>query len=97
MRKLIGIFSLFFVCITGCESSSIERNLSDIESYIMERPDSALAVLDTMNRDLLTTERLKAHHALLHAMALDKNFVDVSDDSLASIAVSYYSKKGRNL
>ena len=94
MRKLIGIFSLFFVCITGCESSSIERNLSDIESYIMERPDSALAVLDTMNRDLLTTEHLKAHHALLHAMALDKNFVDVSDDSLASIAVSYYSKKG---
>ena len=94
MRKILWIFSLFFVCITGCENNRTERHLSDIESYIMEYPDSALAVLETMNRNLLTTDRLKAHHALLHAMALDKNFVDVSDDSLASIAVSFYSKKG---
>jgi len=27
-------------------------------------------------------------------MALDKNYIDVSDDSLASVAVEYYSKKG---
>lgn len=60
----------------------------------MERPDSALTVLDTMDRSLLKSERLRAHHALLHAMALDKNFIDVDDDSLASVAVEYYSKKG---
>ena len=60
----------------------------------MERPDSALAVLDSMDRTLLTTDHHKAYHALLHAMALDKNFIDVDDDSLASIAVRYYSRKG---
>ena len=60
----------------------------------MERPDSALAVLDTMDRAHLSTDRLKAHHALLHAMALDKNYIDVTDDSLASVALSYYSRKG---
>ena len=60
----------------------------------MERPDSALTVLDSMDRSLLKTDRLLAHHALLHAMALDKNYIDVSDDSLASVAFSYYSRKG---
>ena len=68
--------------------------LLDVESYIMERPDSALAVLESMDRSLLSTEADRARHALLNAMALDKNFIDVSDDSLARVAVDYYSKRG---
>lgn len=60
----------------------------------MDRPDSALIVLDSIDRSLLTTKRLKAHHALLHAMALDKNYIDVSDDSIARVAVDYFSKHG---
>lgn len=92
-RTLLFIFlSLFFF--GGCSSWRVNETLKDVESYIMERPDSALTVLDTMDRALLTTDRLKAHHALLHAMALDKNYIDVDDDSLASVAVRYYSKKG---
>lgn len=60
----------------------------------MDRPDSALVVLEDMDRELLVSKRDRAHHALLHAMALDKNFIDVSDDSLASTAVDYFSKYG---
>ena len=60
----------------------------------MERPDSALVVLESMDLDMLTTERDRAHHALLHAMALDKNYIDVVDDSLAKTALTYFSKKG---
>lgn len=92
-RTLLFIFLSLFL-LDGCSSRRVNETLKDVESYIMERPDSALTVLDTMDRALLATDRLKAHHALLHAMALDKNFVDVTDDSLASIAVEYYSKKG---
>lgn len=78
----------------SCSVPAVQRTLDDVESYIMERPDSALAVLDSMDRTLLTTDRLKAHHALLHAMALDKNYIDVTDDSLASVAMDYYSRRG---
>lgn len=78
----------------GCSSRQLANLLKDVESYIAERPDSALAVLESVDRELLRTDRLKAHHALLHAMALDKNFIDVDDDSLASVALSYYSRKG---
>ena len=96
MKKLTSAFCsivLMFILV-GCERRHTENLLMDVESYIMERPDSALSVLDTMNRALLVTDRLKAHHALLHAMALDKNFIDVTDDSIASVAVNYYSRKG---
>ena len=95
MRKLYFIISVVLMLVLGgCSSRQISLFLDDVESYIMERPDSALTVLETMDRDLLTSDRLKAQHALLHAMALDKNFIDVDDDSLASVALSYYSRKG---
>lgn len=96
MRRII--FSLLLIAslfhISGCVTDGVRDSLLDVESYIMERPDSALAVLDSMDRTLLTTDRLKAHHALLHAMALDKNYIDVDDDSIARVAVDYFSKHG---
>ena len=60
----------------------------------MERPDSALAVLESIDRVDLNTARTKAHHALLHAMALDKNYIDVTEDSIAKVATEYYKKHG---
>lgn len=97
MKKLLGI--LLLALLSGCNVREIRCKLDDVESYIAERPDSALAVLESIDSTALCTKELKAHHALLHAMALDKNYIDVADDSLASIAVKYYQKRGdkRNL
>ena len=97
MKELIlklTCLALVIPTLFSCSSPAAQRTLNDVESYIMERPDSALAVLDSMDRALLTTDRLKAHHALLHAMALYKNYIDVTEDSLASVALDYYSRKG---
>ena len=94
MKQILVLIFLSIFVSAGCSSWRVDNTLTDVETYIMERPDSALVVLDSIDRTLLTTDRLKAHHALLHAMALDKNYIDVDDDSLASIAVRYYSKKG---
>lgn len=93
MRSII-VLVLSALILSGCTSRSVDKTLYDIESYIMEHPDSALIILDTMNRNILKSERQRAHHALLHAMALDKNYIDVSDDSIARVAVDYYSKRG---
>lgn len=94
MKRISFIVAFALACIISCAPESVRHTLSDIETFIRERPDSALAVLDTMDRASLTTARSRAHHALLHAMALDKNFIDVSDDSIAQVAVDYYSKHG---
>ena len=92
-RYFIPLVSVVLL-LSACAESEVEKQLWDVESYIMERPDSALAVLESMDPSLLKTEEDKAHHALLHAMALDKNFIDVADDLLARIAVDYYSEHG---
>lgn len=92
LKFLISVYG--FIVLLSCSAYDAQKHLNDIESYIMECPDSALTILDSMDRSLLTTDRLRAHHALLHAMALDKNYIDVTDDSIARVAVDYYSRKG---
>ena len=92
MRTLLLILSM--AILVGCTSAKVNSTLKDVESYISERPDSALAILESIDRADLKSRRSEAHHALLHAMALDKNYIDVTDDSLASVAVRYYSKHG---
>ena len=94
MKRLFH--TILLIClVTGCGIRDIRNQLKDVESYIADRPDSALAVIESIDTTALKTTRLKAHHALLHAMALDKNYIDVKDDSLALTAVKYYQKHGQ--
>ena len=94
------IFLLVFCCLLGvltfssCSNSSFSPELLDVESYIQDRPDSALSVLEAMNPQEYKSQKNRSLHALLHAMALDKNFVDVSDDSLANVALEYFEHRG---
>lgn len=94
MKRLF--YSILLIClVTGCGLRDVRNQLKDVESFIADRPDSALAVIESIDTTALKTNRLKAHHALLHAMALDKNYIDVKDDSLALTAVKYYQKHGQ--
>ena len=94
MMKRLFIIIAAIPTLFSCSDQNISHTLKDVESYIMERPDSALTVLESIERSDLRTPRNKAHHALLHAMALDKNYIDVADDSIAQVAVDYYQKHG---
>lgn len=92
MKRLFTVFLI--VLLYSCASSEVGTLLRDVESYIMEHPDSALTVLESVDSSFLRTQKMRANHALLHAMALDKNYIDVIDDSIAQVAVDYYSRKG---
>lgn len=76
--------------LTACGGGRYGRMLADVESCIQERPDSALTVLENIDRGQLRTEELRARHAVLLAQARDKNYIDETDDSLIRIAVDYY-------
>lgn len=93
MKRLLAT-SLCLLSLFSCTFRNVNKTLSDIESYIMERPDSALVMLESIDRGNLGTARIKAHHALLYAMALDKNYIDVTEDSIAKVATEYYLKHG---
>lgn len=94
MKHLILVSVSAFLILFSCAPSDVQSELSDIEAYICDSPDSALGALNSMDRGLLTSRSLKARHALLYAMALDKNFIDVTDDSVSRISVDYYRNHG---
>ena len=97
MKKLSVIFYLLLsiVLLQSCKvRSRYIEILDDAESYMDERPDSALAVLRAMDPDMLPGRKAKAKYALLHSIALDKNYIDLTTDSIIAPAVEYYRRRG---
>ena len=83
MYHLSGKIALCFLSaallLAACGPASRQRTvvvLDDVETYINERPDSALAVLTAVDTTSLTTRALKARYFLLKSVALDKNYID---------------------
>jgi uncharacterized protein YxeA/DNA-binding CsgD family transcriptional regulator len=58
------------------------------------RPDSALAILSTIDKGGLGDDEEKARYALLMSMALDKNYIDTTSFDVLQPAIDYYLHKG---
>lgn len=86
--------SLFTGFAMSCTGRRMAASLDDIETVLVVRPDSALAAVQTIDTAALTTVSLRAHYALLYAMALDKNWVDTTDVDVVMPAVTYYDRHG---
>ena len=78
---------------SGCGNQQMAAVLDGVEACMQSRPDSALAVLRTMDTSSLDSRRLQARYALLHAMALDKNWIDTTDVGVVMPAVRYYDRR----
>lgn len=92
IRQIAAALSLVVFLFVSCTSRQTASALNDVETYIQERPDSALATIRSIDTTTLTTRKLRAHYALLHAMALDKNWIDTTDVNVVMPAVEYYDK-----
>ena len=88
---IIIILSLGFY---SCGDHRLSLTLADIESYIDSRPDSALAAIRQIDTTELRGRAAKAKYALLHAIALDKNYIDNADTRVVQPAVDYYDRHG---
>ena len=87
----------------GCNrraANAVDTTLDAIESIVISRPDSALQVLNRLD-SLLTTgeaklqgEEQNARYALLKSQTYDKNWIDLTSDSLIRIAFDYYTQHG---
>ena len=95
MRLLLLIITaITIVSCNGARKSETFRLLEDVDSYIEARPDSALAVLEGIDKSELTSKELEAKYALLLSQALDKNYIDLQSDSIIAPAVNYYKYHG---
>ena len=93
------IQNLFFTIIAiaavtvSCKQSEEQSYLQRAEQIIDDYPDSALVLLSSISRANLQKEKDYARYSLLYAKALDKNYIDTTDISILSPAISFYEKK----
>ena len=86
-----SFFLLFVIVLSSCNDSRKLETIRQAEMLMQEQPDSALHVLQTINRHSLRGETL-ARYALIYSIAQDKSGLDVTSDSLLRIAHEYYSQ-----
>ena len=92
MKRYLFLLAAFLFC-SFCERATVS-NLRLAEDIISSYPDSALSILRTISPTNLKSRKTEAQYALLMSAALDKNYIDISSDSLILRAVNYYSKHG---
>lgn len=94
MKQYIIVISVA-LCLVSCSHRSKHwETLAQVESYIEERPDSALNVLQGMDKGELSGKEEKAKHALLLSMAMDKNYIDRTDFDVLQPAIDFYEDHG---
>ena len=102
-RNFVSTYSLLWVLviafITGSvfsctDNSEAEKRLTSAEALMNQHPDSALAILQGIDRSSLSSGKGKARYALLMSQALDKNYIDTTTFDILQPAIDYYTDKG---
>lgn len=95
MRNIILLYiALIIASATGCSRhSAADSTLDRADSLMESRPDSALTLLRAIDSSSLSRRATCGRYALLMSQALDKNYIDVTSDSLISIATAYYADR----
>ena len=88
------ILAILFGLASCTPHSKHWETLMQVESFIEERPDSALTVLQGIDKEALSGKEEEAKHALLLSMALDKNVIDRTDFEVLQPAIDYYQNHG---
>ena len=93
---LIFLFTSASLLLISCTDKPHIKAVLDKAEEVMETEDPAVVytMLDSINTEGLSTRRLKARYALLYSQALDKNYIDLTTDSIIRPAVRYYRHHG---
>ena len=92
MRPFLRFVVLFHLFVLSACNSEIKEKMDISESFLHQRPDSALLILKSIDPLSLHSRKELARYSLLMSAALDKNYIDVTSDTLISSAVEYYSR-----
>lgn len=84
------------VFVSSCASKEAKRIMDTADAVMWTRPDSALAVLESIDTLSLKAKAQRARYSLLYTMALDRNHRDIPDLRIIKPAASYYERHGSN-
>ncbi|MDE6237249.1 MAG: hypothetical protein K2M45_05225 [Muribaculaceae bacterium] len=98
MKETSHIFMLMLLflacCITSCSNHKQQATLNRAESLMEAHPDSALTILEGIEKSELGSKEEQARYALLMSMALDKNYIESTSFDVIQPAIDYYLKSG---
>ena len=92
---LFIILSVFLLTIICCDRpSKVWEKMDKAENLMQSKPDSALAILDSIAESDLKGKKEAARYALLKSIALDKNYIDTTTFDVLQPAIDYYLENG---
>lgn len=91
---LLLMLLLLACCIASCSNYKQEEVLNRAESLMEAHPDSALTILEGIEKSELGSKEEQARYALLMSMALDKNYIDTTTFDVLQPAIDYYLDNG---
>ena len=90
MKNVLTV-SILICVLTFCgRNQAVDESLDCAESCMSASPDSALMILESIDSLHFDSRSQNARYALLKSIALDKNYIERTGDSLINIAVNYY-------
>lgn len=94
MKRLLVFLLCAFSVFLSCNDDQIGIALTSAEVSMNDNPESALKILESLDKDIISTRKQKAKYALLYSIALNKNYIDLQSDSIIAPAVKYYNRHG---
>ena len=94
VRNLV-IALISVIMLVACERHTPTWKQMDVaESLMNVKPDSSLAVLESIQASDIKGKETSARYALLKSMALDKNYIDTTTFDVLQPAIDYYIEHG---
>lgn len=94
IKILACVLIVFLFSYCGNVDADLNDKLDRVEALIDEMPDSAMAILKSIDGDAIDVESQKARYALLYSNALKRNYIQENNDSLINIAIDYFRSNG---
>lgn len=88
----LALAVLMAVC-TACTGGNCREALTHAEAVMQQRPDSALLILEGIDRADVSSDRDKALYYLLMTQARDKNHLPLDNDTMISFSVDYFDRE----
>ena len=89
------LLAVLVAVVTGCDGTPrYDTRLAAADSLMRDNPDSALAIVETINRGSLATTADSAYHDLLLTQARYRCYILATSDSDINRALAYYRAHG---
>jgi tetratricopeptide (TPR) repeat protein len=90
-----AIFLSFVQLCSSCarEDAAITDEIERINSIADIKPDTAFIAIRSIEKSALKSTEAFARYCLVYSKVLDKNYIDVTSDTLIAPALHYYSRQ----